>query len=94
MNNYDHEKTTIAIQQSGANHLDPMTMIHEDLKACFRIVGKNKDQQDDEAKEQAAMKNEVANLKEQLGKLQNRLWGLLILFITEIVGVLAAWLCG
>lgn len=94
MNYYDHEKTSIAIRQSGANHLDPMTMIHEDLKTCFGIVGKNKDQQDLEAKEQAAIKNEVANLKEQLSRLQNRLWALLILFITEIVGVAAMWLCG
>ena len=93
MNYYDHEKTSNALRQSGANPLDPMTMIHEDLQACFRIVGKNKDQQDNDAKEQAALVNEVSNLKDQLGKLQNRLWAVLILFIAEIVGALAAWLC-
>lgn len=92
MNLYDPEKTSIAISQSGGRSLDPLTMVHEDLRICFEIVGKHKEQADIDAKEQAKMVAEIINLKESLDKLTGRLWAMLVLFITEGVAAGAAFL--
>lgn len=101
MNNYDPEKTSMAIRQSGGRSLDPLVMIHEDVQECFRQVGKNNTRQNNDAQTLYALDNEVKNVRaevEATGKrletLQGRLWGILLLFITETIGVAAAWIFG
>jgi len=91
---YDPEATSLAIQQSGGSHLDPLTMIHQDVQTAFKIIGKNQDKAETVAKIQASLKTEVANLKESVSTLQNRLWGLACGIVVLIGEVGLSWFLG
>ncbi len=96
MKDYDYEKTQVAIQQQGGGALNPLSMIHDDLKECFRIVGKHKKEIDkrdqDQGEDIATLKAQVDNLTKQAAVLQTRLWGLLAGVILAVLGGGITWL--
>lgn len=93
--NYDPEKTSMAIQEQGGSSLNPLNMMHEDLKTAFTIMGEHKKEAEEEAKSQATLKAEVDNLKVAVSTLQTRLWGLLAVFLGAIItGGVGLWFTG
>jgi len=86
-NEYDYEKTEQAIHKhTGGNALDPLSMIYNDVRECFKQIGKNKTLINAEATANANQEARIESLESQLKSLQNRLWGLLAGVILAVVG--------